>query len=89
MGAIVGIFIVILGIASILHYFINTNNINGNYLLAGIGCIFVGSMFLWKSVPAFIPIKQQTPVAESSCPYCGALVKKDVSFCEKCKQKLD
>ena len=94
MGLIVGLIIVILGIASIVNYSINFYNVPtsssaGGYLLAGIGCIFVGSMFLAKSIPAFIPIKQQTSVAGSCCPHCGAIIKEDATFCEKCNQQLD
>ena len=58
------------------------------YLLGGIGCIFVGSMFIAKSVPAFIPIKQQSAIPKS-CPYCGAIIDKNATVCEKCKQQLD
>jgi len=93
MGLIVGIVIIILGIASIINYSIYFYNVSASrsssvYLLGGIGCIFACSMFLAKSVPAFIPIKQQIAIPKS-CPYCGAIIKIDATVCEKCKQQLD
>ena len=93
MGLIVGIVILILGVASIVNYSINFYNVPSSssssvYLLGGICCIFVGSMFLAKSIPAFVPIKQQTAIPKS-CPYCGAILEIDATVCEKCKQQLD
>ena len=94
MGLIVGIVIVILGVTSIVNYSINAYNgpkssSSSVYLFGGVGCIFVGSMFIAKSVPAFIPINQQSATPKS-CPYCcGAITDKDATVCEKCKQQLD
>jgi len=94
MGLIVGIVIIFLGIASIVNYSIYFYNVPASrssivYLLGGVVCIFVGLIFLAKSIPAFIPIKQQTCVAMHCCPYCGAIVDEDAVVCKKCKQRLD
>jgi hypothetical protein len=86
MGVIVGVVIIILGFTSILYYF--ANGINGRYLFAGVGCIFAGSLFLFKSIPAFIPIKQKTSAATSYCPNCGSIVEEDALVCQKCKRAL-
>jgi hypothetical protein len=94
MGLIVGTVIIILGIASIINYSIYLYNVPASrfsnvYFLGGVFCIFVGSMFLAKSIPAFIPIKQQTSFAMHCCQYCGAIVNEDAVVCKKCKQQLD
>ena len=93
MGLIVGIVIIILGITSIVNYSIYFYNVPASrsssvYLLGGVVWLFVGSMFLAKSIPAFIPIKQQTAIPKS-CQYCGAIIEIDATVCEKCKQQLD
>ena len=82
MGLIVGIIIEVMGIASLVNYAIN--NSASIYFLSGIGLIVVGLMFLVKSIPAFIPIKQQTAILKC-CPQCGALLREETTICEKCK----
>jgi hypothetical protein len=86
IGLIMGIIIEVLGIASLANYVIN--NSVSTYILSSIGLIVVGMMLLWKSVPAFIPVKQQTAILKS-CPHCGALLREKIMICEKCKQQLD
>jgi hypothetical protein len=87
MGVVVGVIIIILGLTSIVHYSIATN-INGRYLFAGFGCILVGSLFLLKSVPAFIPLKTKTQPSVRTCPNCGSIVEEDTLVCQKCKRQL-
>jgi hypothetical protein len=94
MGLIVGIVTIFLGIALIVNYSIYFYNVPASrssivYLLGGVVCIFVGSMFIAKSIPVFIPIKQQPCVAMHCCPYCGAIVDEDAVVCQKGKQQLD
>jgi len=86
MGLIVGVIIEVLGIASLVNYGID--NSVSTYFLSGIGLIVVGMMFLWKSIPAFIPVKEQIGILKS-CPRCGALLREEVPICEKCEQQLD
>jgi hypothetical protein len=86
MGLIVGIIIEVLGIASLVNYVINNSVLT--YFLGGIGLIVVGMLFLGKSIPAFIPVKQQIAILKS-CPHCGALQREKTAICEKCKQQLD
>jgi ribosomal protein L40E len=83
-GMILGLVFVIIGFF-LLGFSLVTHNFR--YCFGGVIGIGVGGMILWKSVPAFTPIKQQIP-AEQSCPYCGAIVGMDATVCEKCKQPL-
>jgi uncharacterized membrane protein len=71
LGLILGIILEVVGFASLVNYF--ANNSVFNYLLDGLGVVIVGIMFLAKSVPVFIPFKQQK--ADSMvCPNCGAIL---------------
>ena len=85
MGLIVGIVFEVLGIVLLANYLLFNSSA---FLLSSIGLIVVGVMFLVKSIPAFIPIKQQTTIPKS-CQYCGAIIEIDATVCEKCKQQLD
>jgi uncharacterized membrane protein len=53
----VRVVLLVVGFASVVNYFVN--NAVFNYFLSGIGVVIVGVMFLVKSVPVFIPFKQQ------------------------------
>ena len=85
LGLIVGIILEAVGFVSIVSYF--TNNIRFDYLLDGLGVVIVGILFLIKSVPVFIPLKQQKSISKV-CPNCGAILKEDATVCEKCKQQI-
>jgi hypothetical protein len=85
MGLIVGIVFEVLGIVLLANYLLFNSSA---FLLSSIGLIVVGVMFLVKSIPAFIPIRQQTAIPKS-CQYCGAIIEIDSTVCEKCKQQLD
>lgn len=85
LGLIVGIIIEVLAIASLTNYFVN--NAMLNYFISGIGLVVVGLMFLVKSVPVFIPLKQQK-FDSQVCSNCGAILREDQTVCEKCKQQI-
>jgi len=85
LGLIVGVLIEVLGIASLTNYLVN--NDRSVYLLGGIGVVIAGLMFLAKSVPVFIPLKQQKAIS-MVCPNCGAILKEAEIACEKCKQQI-
>jgi uncharacterized membrane protein len=80
----VRVVLLVVGFASVVNYFVN--NAVFNYFLSGIGVVIVGVMFLVKSVPVFIPFKQQ--IGSKGCPCCGAILKEDATVCEKCKQQI-
>jgi hypothetical protein len=85
VGIILGLVFALIGI-----FLLATSLITHNfrYCFGGVIGLGVGGTILWKSVPAFIPIKQQI-ATEQSCPYCGAIVKEDTTVCEKCKASVD
>ncbi len=93
----VGIFFIILGIAGIvmgistLTYYSQSSQKEFPIILvgSGCGCIFIGIGALKMSVPAFIPIKQQNTLPVRSCPYCGAVVEENATYCDKCHKQLD
>lgn len=85
LGLIVGIILELVGFASIVNYFINNAMFN-IYLM--VSTVIVGIMFLVKSVPVFIPLKQIKSDSKV-CPNCGAILKEGSSVCEKCKQQID
>ncbi len=76
LGLILGIILEAAGFVSLVNYF--ANDVVYNYLLGGIGVIVVGIMFLAKSVPVFIPIKQQQSVSKV-CPNCAALIEENAN----------
>lgn len=81
----VGIFFIVLGIYSIANYSV----FDVRYVIAGGGCIVIGIGALRLSVPAFIPIKQNSLPTVRTCPYCGATTETDATYCKKCKRELD
>ena len=83
LGLIVGIVFEVLSIVLLVNYLIFNSSA---FLLSSIGLIVVGAMFLVKSIPAFIPIKQQTAIPKS-CQYCGAIIKEGTTICEKCNHQ--
>jgi hypothetical protein len=92
----VGIFFIVLGIYSIVHYFTAVYNVpyshsvfGVRYVVAGGGCIAIGIGAFRLSIPAFIPIKQNSLPTVSTCPYCGAVTETDATCCKKCKRELD
>jgi ribosomal protein L40E len=95
IGAGIGAFLVALGICSIVYFFTvkqvmgHSASIYGNYFVAGLVCIAFGAAVLRITFPAFIPIEQQTSTAIRICPYCGAIVSEEASFCQKCNRQLD
>jgi len=82
---IVGIILEVVGFASIVNYFIN--NVMFNIYLM-VSTVIVGILFLVKSVPVFIPLRQIKSDSKV-CPNCGAIVAEDATVCEKCKQQID
>lgn len=91
----VGIFFIVLGIYSIVYYFTAVYNVPDShsvfgvkYAVAGGVCILIGISAFRISVPAFIPIKQSSLPSVRTCPYCGAVIETDVTYCKKCKRKL-
>ncbi len=80
-----GILIEVLAVASLTNYFVNSAMFS--YFLYGVGLVVVGLVFLAKSVPMFIPLKQQKSET-MVCPNCGAILAEDATVCEKCKQQL-
>jgi ribosomal protein L40E len=92
----VGIFFIVLGIYSIVIYFSAVYNVPDShsafgvrYVVAGGACIAIGIGALRMSVPAFIPIKQNSLPTIRTCPYCGAVTETDATYCKKCKRELD
>jgi ribosomal protein L40E len=81
----VGVVLEVVGFAYLTNCFVNNANIN--YLIGGLGLLVVGLMFLAKSVPVFIPIKQKKSNS-SICPNCGAILREDSAVCEKCEQPI-
>jgi hypothetical protein len=85
LGLIVGVIAELFGIGLLSIYLSNgvfTNFLGGAFFIA------LGISFLLKSVPAFIPIKQQKSIS-IICPYCESMVDKNAAICQKCKQQLD
>ena len=66
-----------------------SNDIYGNYFVAGLFFLAFGGVILRITVPAFIPLKKNNLSSIRTCPYCGSIVDEDALFCEKCKQQLD
>jgi len=97
IGAVVACMFILLGIfalANILFSALNSgpiwqSNVNLRYLIAGVGCVFLGVVLLLMTVPAFIPLKHRIWLAPEVCPRCGALVEEDAAVCTKCTQQLD
>ncbi len=57
--------------------------------VAGAGCISVGLLILWREVVPWIrPLKTTSQNTSNACPFCGALMEKDATYCEKCKRQL-
>ena len=88
----VGVFTVILGIwfiFSLVFQIIGASQpVYGRSGVAGAVFIFAGLALISQSYQIFIPIKK--PMSETSvCPYCGAVLAEDSTYCEKCKNKLD
>ncbi len=82
-----GATLVILGIAFMGYFIIKYGYFPLLGWVAFAGLLFTGSLILWESVPAFIPIKQ-FEYPPQSCPNCGAIVDKNADVCEKCKQPI-
>lgn len=58
-------------------------------LVAGLGCIFLGLILFFKETLQWIkPIKKAQNNTLAVCPFCGALIKKETTFCDKCKRQL-
>lgn len=85
LGLIVGVIIEIIGVAALSIYF--SGNQTTAYLAYGVCSVVVGIMFLAKSIPVFIPIKNQT-FPPNICPYCGSIQNANATICDKCKQQL-
>jgi hypothetical protein len=95
IGVGIGVLFVVLGISSIAYFFTvkqvmgHSTSIYGNYFVAGIICFVFAIAILKITVPAFIPLKKKNLRNVRTCPYCGAIVDEDASFCKKCNQQLD
>lgn len=87
-GFILGITFIVLGLVAMGFFLVKFGFTSLGWLLPVIGFFVLGAWVLYQSVPAFIPIKQQNSVI-NTCPHCGAIVNKDATVCEKCKQPLD
>ena len=86
LGLIAGVIVEIIGVVALSNFF--SGNQIPTYLLGGACSVFVGILFLAKSIPVFIPIKTQT-ASPKECPYCGSIQNAKDTICDKCKQKLD
>lgn len=58
-------------------------------LVAGLGCIFLGLIMFFKETLRWIkPIKKAQNNTLAVCPFCGAPVEKETTFCDKCTRQL-
>jgi len=58
-------------------------------LVAGLGCIFLGLILFFKETLQWIkPIKKPHNNTLAVCPFCGAPIEKETTFCDKCKRQL-
>jgi hypothetical protein len=85
IGIVLGVIFVILAVFLLA---ISLVTAKFGYLFGAVIGLGVGGSLLWKSAPAFIPIKQQIP-AEYSCPHCGAIVGSDAKICGKCNRPIE
>jgi hypothetical protein len=95
IGVGIGVLFVVIGISSIVYFFAvkhvmeHSSSIYGNYFFAGILCFVFAIAVLKITVPAFIPLKKNNLPIVRTCPYCGAIVDEDATFCQKCTQQLN
>jgi hypothetical protein len=88
IGVGIGVFFVALGTYSLLCYFTIGPTGHSDTLIPSIVSFVFGAGVIKICVPVFIPLRYHFGRLET-CPRCGAIVKDDATYCEKCKQQLD
>jgi divalent metal cation (Fe/Co/Zn/Cd) transporter len=88
---VIGIFLVALGIYGAYTAVIEIlAGYPSKLILASIGIIILGSLMTRLTYQMFIPLKKKNNYnAIRVCPFCGALVEKNATVCEKCKRQVD
>ncbi len=88
IGLGIGMFFVALGTYSLLWYFAIGSTGHSDTFIPSIVSFIFGAGVIKHCVPMFIPLRYPFGRLET-CPRCGAIVKDDSTYCEKCKQQLD
>jgi hypothetical protein len=79
-----GIFILSLGIYGLFASLRGSSPL----LIAGAVSVFVGLRVLWKAVQMIRPLHASPQVMTCECPFCGAIVPKDIDVCQKCGREI-
>ncbi len=65
-------------------------SIFAGYTSIGIVSLIAGVILTYKTYLIFIPLKNDSlSTFTRDCPFCGAMAKRDSTYCEKCGHLLD